>query len=213
MIDFRYHALSLAAVLLALAVGVLIGVAIGDSNLVSSAKSGIVRELRAEVSSAQAGASKLEEGLAQERALSGDLYPLAVHGLLAGRAIGLVFLGGPSEADDDLAREAITRAGGELTAVVAVREPLELTAIAAHASGTRYAQLARGRLVGAFGRRMGAQLVQGGRLLARVQTPLLSSFDGQPGHLDGVVVARAQPAGLTHARAAAAEFETGLLDD
>ncbi len=38
MFDYRYHALSLAAVLFALAVGVLIGVAIGDSNLVSSAK-------------------------------------------------------------------------------------------------------------------------------------------------------------------------------
>ena len=46
MFDYRYHALSLAAVLFALAVGVLIGVAIGDSNLVSSAKNGIVHNLR-----------------------------------------------------------------------------------------------------------------------------------------------------------------------
>ena len=49
MFDYRYHALSLAAVLLALAVGVLIGVAIGDSNLVSSAKNGIVHNLESEV--------------------------------------------------------------------------------------------------------------------------------------------------------------------
>ena len=49
MFDYRYHALSLAAVLLALAIGVLIGVAIGDSNLVSSARDGIVKNLRAEV--------------------------------------------------------------------------------------------------------------------------------------------------------------------
>ncbi len=49
MFDYRYHALSLAAVLLALAVGVLLGVAIGDSNLVSSAKSGIVHDLSSEV--------------------------------------------------------------------------------------------------------------------------------------------------------------------
>ena len=47
--DYRYHALSLAAVLFALAVGVLIGVAIGDSNLVSSAKNGIVHNLESEV--------------------------------------------------------------------------------------------------------------------------------------------------------------------
>jgi len=38
MFDYRYHALSLAAVLLALAVGLVIGIAIGDSSLVSSAR-------------------------------------------------------------------------------------------------------------------------------------------------------------------------------
>ena len=52
MFDYRYHALSLAAVLFALALGVLIGVAIGDSNLVSSAKSGIVHDLESEISAA-----------------------------------------------------------------------------------------------------------------------------------------------------------------
>ncbi len=44
MFDYRYHALSLAAVLFALMLGVLLGVAIGDSNLVSSAKNGIVAQ-------------------------------------------------------------------------------------------------------------------------------------------------------------------------
>ena len=53
MFDYRYHALSLAAVLLALAVGVVIGVAIGDSNLVSSAKNGIVHDLNSEVNGAR----------------------------------------------------------------------------------------------------------------------------------------------------------------
>ncbi len=53
MFDYRYHALSLAAVLFALALGVLIGVAIGDSNLVSSAKNGIVHNLNSEVSEAR----------------------------------------------------------------------------------------------------------------------------------------------------------------
>ena len=54
MFDYRYHALSLAAVLFALALGVLIGVAIGDTDLVSSAKNGIVHDLSAEVGEARA---------------------------------------------------------------------------------------------------------------------------------------------------------------
>ena len=85
MFDYRYHALSLAAVLLALTIGVLIGVAIGDSNLVSSAKNGIVHNLNSEVSDARRQAGKLQERLTTEEAFANGLYPLAVHELLAGR--------------------------------------------------------------------------------------------------------------------------------
>ncbi len=65
MFDYRYHALSLAAVLFALAVGVLIGVAIGDSNLVSSAQDGIVRNLRSEVRDSQHNLEQVDWRLAR----------------------------------------------------------------------------------------------------------------------------------------------------
>ena len=87
MFDFRYHALSLAAVLFALALGVLLGVAIGDSNLVSSAKNGIVHNLNSEVSSAHRQVAKLQERLGNEEAFAKGLYPLAVHELLTGHSI------------------------------------------------------------------------------------------------------------------------------
>jgi Copper transport outer membrane protein, MctB len=213
MLDFRYHALSLAAVLLALTVGVLIGVAIGDSNLVSSAKNGIVRDLNADVSGADARASNLHEQLEREQALTADLYPLAVHGLLSGRRVGLVFLGDADEDTDQFAREAVSEAGGRLTAVVAVREPLELAGLAQAATGTRYAALPSDPgLLSAFGARVGIQLVGGGRLLGRIQTRLLSSFDGQFGNLEGLVVARLDPPGLTSVQARQAQaFESGLM--
>src|ERR1700755_1704302 len=97
MFDYRYHALSLAAVLFALALGVLIGVAIGDTNLVSSAKNGIVHNLDAEVCEARNQADHLQDPLTAEEAFAKNLYPLAVHELLNGRSIGLVFLGEPSD--------------------------------------------------------------------------------------------------------------------
>src|ERR1700704_584926 len=159
MIDYRYHALSLAAVLLALALGVLIGVAIGDSNLVSSAKSGIVHDLNAEVSDARKQAGGLRQQLSQEEAFAGGLYPLAVHELLAGRSIGLVFLGGSSDTANSLVRAAVTQAGGDLSTVVAVREPLDLAAIGRDAAGTRFATLAESpELVAGFGEIAGRQL-------------------------------------------------------
>lgn len=142
MFDFRYHALSLAAVLLALAVGVVIGVAIGDSNLVSSAKSGIVHDLSSEVSGAQHQAEQLRSQLHGEEAFASELYPIAVHGLLSARNVGLVFLGPPSNGVNGYVREAVTQAGGDLATVVAVREPLDLAGIARLAEGTRFAGLA-----------------------------------------------------------------------
>jgi Copper transport outer membrane protein, MctB len=223
MFDYRYHALSLAAVLLALAVGVVIGVAIGDSNLVSSAKSGIVHDLSSEVSQAQGQAGQLRAQLAGEEAFTNDLYPIAVHGLLSGRAVGLVFLGGSSNRVNGLVRDAVTQAGGDLVTVVAVREPLDLAGLASEAAGTHYAALGAGgptvqALVERFGVLVGRQLVSGGQLVSRellnrLRNRLLSAFDGKLGRLEGLVVMRADPTGMTveQTRSSAA-FQSGLID-
>jgi hypothetical protein len=228
--DFRYHALSLAAVLLALAVGVVIGVAIGDSNLVSSAKSGIVHDLSSEVQGAQSQAEQARTKLASEEAFVNDLYPIAVHGLLNGRSIGLVFLGGASNQVDGFVRDAITEAGGDLATVVAVREPLDVNGLAHAAEGTRFAALAGepplpssapttggaraaegagseadAKLLESFGAILGRQLVSGAQnvdreLISRVRARLLTAFDGQLGKLDALVVVRNEPRVLTPAQ-------------
>lgn len=218
MFDYRYHALSLAAVLFALALGVLIGVAIGDSNLVSSAKNGIVHNLNSEVSDARSNAAQLQQHLGNEEAFANGLYPLAVHELLGGRSVGLVFLGGSSDRVNALVRQAVTQAGGDLATVVAVREPLDLSAIAQDAAGTHYAALAgSSAVIERFGELAGRQLVSGGalvakELLSRVRGSLLSAFDGQLTHLEGLVVMRAEPAGMSaQASEDAAVFESGLL--
>jgi hypothetical protein len=218
MFDYRYHALSLAAVLLALAVGVVIGVAIGDSNLVSSAKNGIVHNLESEVDGAQRQAAQLQRKLSAEETFANDIYPLAVHGLLIGHNVGLVFLGGSSDRMNGLVRDAVTQAGGEVATVVAVREPLDLAGLAQAAAGTHYAALAtEPALVRKFGGLAGRQLVSGGalvsrELLSRVRSRLLSAFDGQLGKLEGLVVMRADPAGMTTEETqASAAFESGLI--
>ncbi len=217
MLDFRYHALSLAAVLCALAVGVLIGVAIGDSSLVSSAQDGLVHNLRGELSESQHDLETTKSALSEQQSLVGAFWPLAVHGLLAGRRVGVVFLGGSSDEVDSLIRQGVQAAGGEVRSVVAVREPLETAAIAAQASGTHYAALATEPwLMRRFGAHIGGELVsqptQPTQLLERVRTKLLSSDDGQPGGLEGVVVIRAEPSGMSRAALTGAhEFESGLL--
>ncbi|HUB74823.1 MAG TPA: copper transporter [Solirubrobacteraceae bacterium] len=218
MFDFRYHALSLAAVLFALALGVLLGVAIGDTNLVSSAKNGIVHNLDSELAQARSQSSSVQTRLTQQEALASGLYPLAVHELLGGRAVGLVFLGAPSDKVNTLVRSAVAEAGGQLATVVAVREPLELEGIAHEAAGTHYAALAGSpSLVQSLGNLIGRQLVSGGQavaheLISRVRASLLSAFDGQLTRLEGIVVTRAEPSGMSAEQSeAAAALESGLL--
>jgi hypothetical protein len=218
MFDYRYHALSLAAVLLALAVGVLIGVAIGDSNLVSSAKNGIVHNLESEVDGAQRQAGTLQTKLSSQETFANDLYPIAVHGVLAGRDIGLVFFGGSSNQVNGLVRDSVTQAGGSLATVVTVREPMDLTGLAQGMEGTPYAGIATDpELVHKFGGLAGRQLVSGGalvnqELLSRVRGQLLSAFDGQLGKLEGLVVMRSEPTGMTSEQIeASSAFESGLI--
>ncbi len=218
MFDYRYHALSLAAVLFALALGILIGVAIGDSNLVSSAKDGIVSNLKSEVGEARHQLATQQSRLSEEESFSNGLYPLAVHELLAGRSIGLVFLGGTSDRINSLARTAIAQAGGDLTTVVAIREPLDLKGIERQAAGTHYSPLTGDTaLIGRFGELMGRQFVSGGQLVSkelfsRVRSSLLSAFDGQLTRLEGVVVMRAEPSDMNaEASEVSSAFDAGLL--
>jgi len=218
MFDFRYHAISLAAVLIALALGVLLGVAIGDSNLVSSAKNGVVHTLQEQLDEAGRQSAGLQQRLGEQETAARGLYPLAVHELLSGRSIGLVFLGGTSDQVDALVRTAVTAAGGNLDSVVAIREPFDLQGLGRGASGTRYAALAaEPGLVGRFGLVMGRELVSGvgqsaGGLLSRERSDLFSAFDGQLVREEGIVVMRAEPAGMSPAQTEAAdELESGLL--
>ena len=218
MIDFRYHALSLAAVLFALVLGVLLGVAIGDTNLVSSAKNGVVHELRAEVGEARKQLDATSEKLGDEEAFAKGLYPLAVHELLSGRNVGLVFLGGSSDQVNSLVRAAVTQASGQLATVVALREPLELAGVERQTVGTAYAGLSSSsKLLERFGALIGRQLVSGGsavdrELISRVRGSLMSAFDGQLTRLEGVVVMRAEPAGMQAPQSEqSAALESGLL--
>jgi len=228
--DFRYHALSLAAVLLALAVGVVIGVAIGDSDLVSSAKSGIVHQLKEEVAEAQRHSGELSTQLHEGEAFTSDLYPIAVHGLLGGENVGLAFLGSSSNSINTYVRDAVTQAGGSLTTVVAFREPLDLEGLSHAAEGTRFQSLGAesastsgepgekaGTLIESFGSIVGKQLVSGGRdvereLISRVRGRLLTAFDGQLGKLDALVLVRNDPSASSPEQSEASEqFEDGFV--
>jgi hypothetical protein len=189
--DFRYHALSLVAVFLALAVGLLLGVAIGDSGLVSSAKQDIEDSLRGDVKASRAEAADLRAQLAQHDDYERQTFPDLVAGRLAGDQIGLVFLGDSDEQITDEVRDALEPAGATLRWVGALREPPDVEQLADRAEGSPYAAMSIDpTLLSPFAHRIGVQLIQGGKLVMQERPALMQSFSGDLGVLDGIVVVR-----------------------
>jgi hypothetical protein len=212
MLNFRYHALSLVAVFLALVVGLLLGVAIGDKGLVSSAEKDVRASLRDDVRKAQDERDSAREALRQRDRFEQLAYPALVAGRIAGMRVALIELGGGSDRMLDLTRDALAGSGGRLVSVSVLREPLKLPEIAAAAKGTRYAKLAEGtELLHAFGTRIGIQFARGGRLLNSVRSALLAQGSGPLAGADGVVLVR-DPGALDAAETqAASTFEDGLI--
>ncbi|HEV2774799.1 MAG TPA: copper transporter, partial [Solirubrobacteraceae bacterium] len=191
MFDFRYHALSLAAVFIALVVGLLLGVAIGDKEgLVSSARQDLRSSLRADVRQASRERDEAKQRLREQEQFSDAAYPILTRDQLRGLRIGLVVLGDDGRAPD-LVRRALEPTGAALALVAVVREIVELEALAERARGPRYAELEEDpTLLDELGRRAGVQMVLGGRLVRQIGTALLQTRSGQVGDLDAVIVMR-----------------------
>lgn len=191
MFDFRYHALSLVAVFVALTVGLLLGVAIGDEGLVSSAEQNLRADLRGDVREARARVEAVEAELTRRQRYEEQTLGRLVAERLDGRRVSVVFLDERSEAIFDRVDEAVRRAGGEVRLVGTLTRPVDLQSIADAAAGTRYEELPDDpSLLDDLGRRLGVQLVRGGRLLSEVRRELLSASTGDVGPAEAVLVVR-----------------------
>ncbi len=190
----RYHAASLAAVFLALAIGILIGVGFG-SDIVSGTAEDLEQSLAADLDEARAEADSLEAELEAERAFDAAVYPAVVAGVLRGEEVALVGLGGldPEIAND--VEAAIGPAGGGLTEVAAVRAPPDLDALAGSLDGREARALSRGseEELRDYAERAGRLLVRGGPGFDELRGTLLTRYSGSPDGIDSVVVVRQRP--------------------
>jgi len=213
MLNFRYHALSLVAVFLSLAIGLLLGVAIGDKGLVSSAEQDVRASLRGDVRDAQAARDDALAQLQQRQQFEREAYPALVGSRLTGRRIALIELGSASDRMWNLTKDALQGSGAALVSVSVIREPLRLDELAAAAHGTRYEQLAEDpdTLLHPFATRLGLQFTHGGRLLRLVRRDLLQQGSGALNGADGVVVVRNAPELDGDEADALATFEDGFM--
>ncbi|HEY7456063.1 MAG TPA: copper transporter [Solirubrobacterales bacterium] len=207
----RYHATSLIAVFLALAIGILIGAEFGGDTLTSTRKD-LEQSLTGNLQDARQQADELSGELGRANEFSSRVYPVLVRDRLRGRRIGLIAFGDLPGDVYGAIEAALAPAGGRLVGVGVVREPVDTNGLAGDLARTRFAQLARDAdAQTALGVGLGRQLVRGGTLLEPVRSHLFSRASGNFGALDAVIVVRDQPQDMGPVqRAVAGRIESGL---
>jgi len=189
----RYHATSLIAVFLALAIGILIGAEFGGDALTNTRKD-LEHSLTGNLRDARERADKLNGELGRANEFASRVYPVLVRDQLRGRRVGLLALGDlPGDVSAGI-EKALGQTGARLVGVGVVREPVDTQALAGDLGKTRFADIARNPdTQTTFGVGIGRQLVRGGTLVDLVRSHLFSRASGNFGNLDGVIVVRNQP--------------------
>ncbi|MGI8512341.1 MAG: copper transporter [Solirubrobacteraceae bacterium] len=204
MFDFRYHALSLVAVFLALSIGLLLGVAIGDEGLVSSAENRVRDSLRGDVDKARAESRDLRREIAERKQLEDDLYPLLVEGRLSGYRIALVGLGGLPDTTIRAVRESLRETGGRLQAVAVVREPPPEDLAGGPTTDAALAQRS--------GLQAGQLLLRPGAASRPLRRKVLDSSSGSLDGVNAVILVRSAPDTSAPEAKVTEAFEVGLVD-
>lgn len=208
----RYHATSLIAVFLALAIGILIGAEFGGAAL-NNTRRELERSLVGNLQNARSRSSQLGAELARANEFAERVYPVLVRHRLAGKRIGIIALGGLPSSDSSTIEAALGPTGARLVGIGVVREPVDLVSLATALAKTRFAEIRRDpESETALGLRIGRQLVRGGALLEPIRSPFFSRASGNFGRLDGVIMVRNQPQGMGPIqRATAARLESSLV--
>lgn len=121
MISLRYHIISIAAVFLALAIGVVLGSTALNGSLLSGL-SDEKSELGNRVSDLESERNGLNAELAKSDSFASSVGPLAVQGQLAQRTVVLVTTPDAKPADRDALRQLIEKSGAKVTGELQLTE-------------------------------------------------------------------------------------------
>ncbi len=198
MFDFRYHVASLAAVFLALIIGILVGVGISDRGLLDTAKKSLLEQRLANLRTRLDEATQRSDEVAREQAAAktfvNETYPVLIRNRLHGKRIVVLFVGSANGGVRSAIDRALTDAGAQELRLRALKVPIEPrqldTALVSRQETQSYAGKTK---LEALGRALGEELVVGG------ETPLWNSLTdalveeragGNKQPADGVVVVR-----------------------
>lgn len=208
----RYHATSLIAVFLALAIGILIGAEFGGDALTNTRRD-LEHSLVGNLQDARTEADELSGELGRANEFADRVYPVLARDLLEGKRIAIVAFGDLPGEVTTAVEDALEPTGARLVGVGVVREPVDVAGMAGDLAKTRFADLRRNPdALTELGTGLGRQLVIGGTLPEVLRGHLFSRASGSFGALDGVIVVREAPPEMGPVqRAKAGQLESALL--
>jgi hypothetical protein len=212
MFDLRYHVASLAAVFLALIIGILVGV--GISGPVDNQKTKFLEEQVAKYQDQLDKTASESPRRAREeqaaRSFINEAYPVLARNRLRGKQIAVVFVGDADAGTSRAVNGLLNDSGAQQLRLRALKVPVDVAQLDAALKNQPAASGLRGRKnVEDLGRALGEELMLGG------DTPLWDSLTdalggetvgGNKKPADGVIVVRSGPP----QRGATSRFLVGL---
>jgi hypothetical protein len=186
--DFRYHALSLVAVFLALGIGIVLGASLGDS-VVSEANRDVRSSLRGDVVEAREAERVAEAAVANRDDFIAASFERLAGDALRRRRVAVVGLGGLPREIEGPVRDAVEAAGGTIDSETRFEVQPELERIVDELGG-RWRRLERDE-PRALVRGLGRALVRGQPAARRLDAAFPEEFTGDYRGADAVVVYRA----------------------
>jgi hypothetical protein len=167
MFDFRYHVASLAAVFLALIIGILVGVGISDRGLVDKAKKSLEEKRLANLQARLDEATQRSDEFARDQAAAktfvNEAYPVLVRNRLHGDRIVVLFVGSANGGVRSAVDRALTDAGAQQLRLRALKVPVEPRQLNPALLATPDTESYAGRAnLDSLGRALGQELVVGG---------------------------------------------------
>jgi hypothetical protein len=207
VLDFRYHALSLVAVFLALGIGIVLGATIGDS-VVSQANKDVRSSLRGDLLDALSRADAAATQVTQRDRFDTSVFPYVAGNKLRGKHVAIVSSGPIPQEVANSVRNAVKDAGGDTDSLSQFDPKPDLGALG-DKLGRRFQQLGTAPAqLRPLVRRIGLGIALGDNVARKLEDAFPDDFTGDFQGADAVVYYRTDDDRDTPAKT----FESALIE-
>jgi hypothetical protein len=193
--DLRYHVASLAAVFVALIIGILVGVGLAGSGVTNKADLKIARDQRDSAEAHLEAARAQVKQLKKTQEAFESAYPAVMTDLLTGKRVAVLFVGSIDAGVNGAIDRTLTDAGAAAVRVVSLSVPVDPQSLdnTLSGKGPQFVKYVGDDKLEGLGSALGTEFAAGGqtplwKLLGKQLIGERSGNIRQP--VDGVVVAR-----------------------